>query len=38
MYYNFARIHQSLRVTPEMEAGISTKIWSLQDIVDLLEA
>jgi hypothetical protein len=38
MYYNFARIHQILRVTPAMEAGVSTKTWSLQDIVDLIEA
>jgi hypothetical protein len=36
MHYNFARIHQTLRVTPAMEAGISNHIWSLEEIVNLL--
>jgi len=35
MHYNFVRIHQSLRVTPAMEAGITTRLWSLYDIVNL---
>lgn len=38
MHYNFVRIHQSLRVTPAMAAGISDKLWSLDDIVALIEA
>jgi IS1 family transposase len=33
MYYNFARIHKSLRVTPAMEAGIADHVWSLADII-----
>jgi cell fate regulator YaaT (PSP1 superfamily) len=37
MYYNFARIHMSLRVTPAMEAGISDHVWSLEAIVRLLD-
>jgi hypothetical protein len=37
MYYNFARIHQSLRVTPAMEAGISDHVWELDEIVSLLD-
>jgi IS1 family transposase len=37
MYYNFARIHQTLRVTPAMEAGIADHVWSLEEIVGLLE-
>jgi IS1 family transposase len=37
MYYNFARIHQTLRVTPAMEAGISDHLWSVEEIVGLLE-
>lgn len=37
MYYNFARIHQTLRVTPAMEAGISDHVWSLEEIIDLLK-
>lgn len=36
MYYNFVRIHKSLRVTPAMEAGITDKLWSIDDIVRLI--
>lgn len=36
MYYNFCRIHQTLRVTPAMEAGISDHVWSLEEMVGLL--
>lgn len=35
MYYNFGRIHKSLRVTPAMEAGISDRVWSLEEIAAL---
>jgi IS1 family transposase len=35
MWYNFARVHQTLRVTPAMEAGISQHVWSIQEIVFL---
>ena len=38
MHYNFARIHRSLRCTPAMRAGVSTRVWSVRDIVTLLEA
>lgn len=37
MYYNFARIHQTLRVTPAMEAGVSDRVWSIDEIIELLE-
>jgi IS1 family transposase len=37
MHYNFARIHTTLRVTPAIEAGISHHVWTLQEIVGLLE-
>lgn len=37
MYYNFGRIHQSLRVTPAMEAGIADHVWSLEEIISLLD-
>jgi hypothetical protein len=37
MYYNFARVHQTLRVTPAMEACISDHVWSVEEIVGLLE-
>lgn len=36
MHYNFCRIHQSLRVTPAMEAGVSDHVWNLQEIIELL--
>lgn len=36
MYYNFGRIHKTLRVTPAMEAGIATKVWSLEEIAALV--
>ena len=35
MYYNIARVHQTLRVTPAMEAGIAD-VWSIGEIVGLL--
>jgi hypothetical protein len=36
MHYNFCRIHQTLRVTPAMEAGIADHVWTLQDVVELV--
>lgn len=38
MYYNFARVHQTLRVTPAMEAGVSDHIWKIEEIVSLLDS
>ncbi|MBI5912337.1 MAG: IS1 family transposase [Betaproteobacteria bacterium] len=35
MYYNFGRIHKTLRVTPAMQAGISDHVWSLEEITSL---
>ena len=37
MYYNFAGIHQSLRATPAMEAGIVDHVWSIEDIAKLTD-
>jgi hypothetical protein len=37
-YYNFVRIHKTLRVTPAMAAGVSDRLWEVSDIVALLEA
>lgn len=37
MYYNFARVHKTLRVTPAMEAGIADHVWTLEDIIGLLD-
>src|ERR1700730_11430951 len=38
VYYNFVRRHQTLRVSPAMEAGISDRLWSMEDIVALIDA
>ena len=35
MYYNFGRIHKSLRVTPAMEAGLTDHVWTLEEIAQL---
>jgi IS1 family transposase len=37
MHYNFVRIHQTLRCSPAMEAGLTNHLWSLGDLVDLLK-
>ncbi len=37
MYYNFVRIHRTLRVTPAMAAGVSDKLWEIADIAKLVE-
>ena len=37
-FYNFCRIHKSLKVTPAMAAGITDKLWSLEDIAERIEA
>jgi len=31
MHYNFCRVHQTLRVTPAMEAGIANRVWDIED-------
>ena len=36
MCYNFGRLQQTLRVTPAMEAGIADHVWSIEEIVGLL--
>jgi len=37
MYYNFARIHKTLRVTPAMQTGIADHVWTLEEIAKLAE-
>ena len=32
-YYNFCRIHQTLRVTPAMEAGLADHAWKLEELL-----
>ncbi len=36
MHYNFCRVHQSLRVTPAMEAGIANHIWTVDELIALM--
>ena len=37
MYYNFVKIHQSLRMTPAQAAGVTGRLWEVADLVELLE-
>jgi hypothetical protein len=36
-YYNFCRVHQTLRVTPAMEVGLADHAWTLEELVGLWE-
>jgi hypothetical protein len=38
MHYNFCRVHQTLRVTPAMAAGVADHVWEISEILDLLAA
>ena len=38
MYYNFCRIHKSLRCTPAMAAGVTSKVWEIEDIIRIAES
>lgn len=38
VYYNFARIHKTLRITPAMAAGINDHVWSLEEIVIMADS
>ena len=37
MHYNFCRVHKSLRVTPAMEAGLTDHVWTLEELLHLIE-
>jgi hypothetical protein len=37
MHYNYVRIHTTLRVTPAMAAGVSKTLWSMDDVVAMIE-
>jgi hypothetical protein len=37
MYYNFCRQHKALRVTPAMQAGVCDYIWSMEDVLNMVE-
>jgi hypothetical protein len=38
MYYNFCRVHQTLRVTPAMEGGVTDHVWSIEEILNLFNS
>jgi hypothetical protein len=38
MHYNFCRIHKTLRITPAMAAGVTDHVWSVADIIAMIEA
>jgi hypothetical protein len=38
LYYNFVRIHKTLRTTPAMAANVTKRLWEIGDIVDMLES
>jgi IS1 family transposase len=38
LYYNFVRVHQTLKVSPAMAAGVTKRLWEMKDVVDMLEA
>jgi hypothetical protein len=38
MFYNFVRIHQTLKMTPAMAAGVTDKLWEIEDVVGIIEA
>jgi hypothetical protein len=37
MYYNFVRIHKTLKVTPAIAAGVTDKLWEIGDVLAMLE-
>jgi hypothetical protein len=38
MYYNFVRIHKTLRMSPAMAAGVADHLWSIEEIAGLLKS
>jgi hypothetical protein len=38
LYYNFVRVHKTLRITPTMAAGVAKRLWEMSDVMDVLEA
>jgi IS1 family transposase len=38
MFYNFVRIHQTLKITPAMAAGVTKRLWEMTDVVDMIDA
>ena len=38
LYYNFVRVHKTLRMSPAMAAGVTKRLWEMSDVVEMLEA
>jgi hypothetical protein len=38
MYYNFVRIHQTLKITPATATGVTDRLWEMTDVVEMIEA
>ena len=38
LYYNFVRLHKSLRTTPALAAGVTKRLWEMTDVIEMLEA
>lgn len=38
MFYNFCRIHKTLKIAPAIAAGVTDKLWNMEDIVALIDA
>ena len=37
MHYNYCRVHQTLRVTPAMQAGLTDHVWEIEELVRLID-
>ena len=37
MHFNFVRIHKTLKTTPAIKAGVTNKLWSMSDLVELID-
>ena len=38
VFYNFVKIHKTLRVTPAMQAGLTDRVWEWEDVLNLIDA
>jgi hypothetical protein len=38
LYYNFVRVHQTLKVTSAIATGVTRRLWEMKDVVNMIEA